>query len=107
VFETKQMDFYWIYDIPSWQLAGIIVGALVGFNLTGLGLLRHSIVKRIIPQAHNDIVSYYLSSATAVYGITLGLIAVATWSTFSETDKTVGQEAAAVAALYRDLNSYS
>jgi hypothetical protein len=40
------------------------------------------------------------------YGLALGLIAVATWENFTEIDGMVSKEAAALAALYRDLDGY-
>ena len=40
------------------------------------------------------------------YGITLGLLAVAAWQTYSDVETRVGQEAAAIGALYRDVSSF-
>jgi hypothetical protein len=97
------MDFYWIYNLPQWLLALLISGLFVGFSLLGLMVLRKFIVRNIIPQAHNDIVSYFMSGTMAVYGITVGLTAVGTWEIFSQTEQTVANEAAALAALYRDV----
>jgi len=38
------------------------------------------------------------------YGITLGLFAVATWQNYTDVETRVGQEAAAVGTLYRDVS---
>jgi Protein of unknown function (DUF4239) len=54
----------------------------------------------------NDIVSFYFGAVVSFYGITLGLISVGVWQTFSDTDIKSSQEAAAVEALYRDVSSY-
>ena len=42
--------------------------------------------------SHNEIVGFYLSAVCVFYGITLGLIAVATWQAFSDVDARVGEE---------------
>lgn len=100
------MNFYWIYDLPSWLLASTVMGAFVAFDLIGLLSFRKLIVTRLVPLAQNELVSYYLSAAISLYGITLGLIAVGTWETFSDADKIVSEEAASIAALYRDVSYY-
>jgi hypothetical protein len=40
------------------------------------------------------------------YGITLGLLAVGTWQAYSELEAKVGEEASALAALYRNVSSF-
>jgi hypothetical protein len=40
------------------------------------------------------------------YGITLGLLAIATWQTYTDVETKVGEEAAAVGALYREVGSF-
>lgn len=97
---------YWIYDIPSYLSAAIIGGFFVALNLLGMLGVRKALRGRSLPEADNALVGYFMAGGTALYGITLGLIAVGTWSNFSEVEKTVGQEAAAVAALYRDVKYY-
>jgi hypothetical protein len=56
--------------------------------------------------SHNDIVGYYLSAVTVFYGITLGLVAVGTWNTYSDIQTKVDKEAQVIASLYRDVNGY-
>jgi hypothetical protein len=56
--------------------------------------------------SHNEIVGYYLGAVCVFYGITLGLLAVAAWQTYSDVETRVGQEAAAIGALYRDFSSF-
>ena len=41
-----------------------------------------------------------------IYGLLLGLLAVATYQNLSDVEKTVGNEAAALGALYRDVSAY-
>src|SRR5262249_53551926 len=57
-------------------------------------------------QGINDLIGYILSCYCVFYGLLLGLIAVAAYQNFADTDKTVSQEAAALTALYRDISIY-
>jgi Protein of unknown function (DUF4239) len=98
------MDFYWVYDLPTWQFALLSVIFFVAFAIAGLLIFRKFIFSRIIPQSHNDIVSYFMAGLNAVYGITLGLIAVGAWENFSAVDDAVTREAAALSSLYQDLH---
>ena len=61
-------------------------------------------IKPTIPT--NDIVGYYLGATTLFYGITLGLVAVGTWNTYSEVSIKVDREAQVISSLYRDVNHY-
>jgi hypothetical protein len=101
------MNLYWIYDIPSWQLFSLVMIITLLFSLGGL-LLTRSLVSKLVgrPPAENELVSYFLTGLGVFYGITLGLIAAGTWQNFSDIDEKVGQEAASLAALYRDVSYY-
>ena len=65
-----------------------------------MGALHHATV------SHNDIVGYYFASITLLYGITLGLLPIGVWSTFTETEAKVDREASTLAALYLDVSHY-
>jgi hypothetical protein len=101
------MSMYWIYDIPNWQLAVLIIGVFVAFALVGFAASR-PLVRRLLngSPAHNDIVSFFFAGIGVFYGLAMGLIAVATWEDYSDVDGMVSQEAAALAGLYRDLDCY-
>jgi hypothetical protein len=103
---STSMNIYWLYELPNW-LFGVLTIALttaVGFGglfatrrwVRGVHGDRHS---------HNELVGYYLGAVCVFYGITLGLLAVAAWQTYSDVETRVGEEAAAVGALYRDVSS--
>jgi hypothetical protein len=96
------MDFFWVYDIPTWKFALLCISFFVLIAVFGLLALRRVIFSRIIPQAHNDVVSYFMAGMNAIYGITLGLIAVGAWENFKSVDDTVSREAAALGSLYQD-----
>ncbi len=101
------MDFYWIYDIPSWQLFLLVMLITLIFSIGGLMLTRPWARKFIgEPPAENELVSNFLAGLGVFYGITLGLIAAGTWENFADIDGKIGEEAASLAALYRDVSYY-
>ena len=98
---------YWVYDIPNWLFAIVCIAAFTGFGLAGV-LLSRSFVRRLHQRdhSHNDIVGYYLAAVTVFYGITLGLVAIGTWTTYSDVQTKVDREAQVIGALYRDARTY-
>jgi len=98
---------YWVYDLPNWLFGLLTVLVFATFGLGGLLATR-----RWVPALHhrdhsyNDVVGFYLGALTVFYGITLGLLMVGVWSNFSETEDKIDREAAALAALYRDVSGY-
>ena len=101
------MTMYWVYDLPNWLFGALCIASFLLFSLTGLRLTR-GWVRRLhqVDHSHNDIVSYYLAAVTVFYGITLGLVAVGTWNTYSEVETKVDHEAQVIASLYRDVSAY-
>src|ERR1700730_4336047 len=101
------MNFYWVYDLPTWLFAVLTIAVTVAVGLVGLFATRKW-VRRIHgdDHSHNDVVGFYLGAVCVFYGITLGLLAVATWQNFTDVETRVGEEAAAVGALYRDVASF-
>jgi hypothetical protein len=99
--------FYWIYDIPTWQLGALF--ALLFVGTTCLGILFVSPIIKLwfrSQEGINDLVGYALGAFGVFYGLLLGLLAVATYQNSSSVDETVAREAASLAALYRDVSSY-
>jgi Protein of unknown function (DUF4239) len=99
------MSIYFIYDLPNWLFGLLSIFVFVFVALLGLYSLKGAIIRRIMPQSHNDVVSYYMAGLNAIYGITLGLIAVGAWEKFNDVDEKVGLEAAAVFSVYQDVSS--
>jgi Protein of unknown function (DUF4239) len=102
------MNLYWVYDLPNWLFGVLTIGAVVAVSLGGLHATRRW-VRRVHGErhSHNELVGYYLGAVCVFYGITLGLLLVATWQTYSDVETRVGEEAAAVGALYRDISGFS
>jgi hypothetical protein len=101
------MNFYWVYGLPNWLFGVLTVALTIAIGLGGLYATRRW-VRRVHGErhSHNEVVGFYLGAVCVFYGITLGLVIVATWQNYSDVDARVGEEAAAVGALYRDASSF-
>ncbi len=55
---------------------------------------------------HNDIVGFYMAGVTVLYAVSVGLLAIGAWATYSDVQGKVDHEAAALAGLYRDISAY-
>ena len=98
---------YWLYDIPTLLAVGLFAALFVGVCWIGIVLLS----SRLVPMVHhqpglNEILGDYLQYFGVIYGLLLGLLAVATYQNHSDVEKTVSNEASALAALYRDVSAY-
>lgn len=101
------VSVYWVYDLPNWLFCLLTILVFVAFGVAGLlptrSWVRH---QHRVDHSHNDIVGYYLAAVTVFYGITLGLVAVGTWTTYSDVGTKVDREAEVVSSLYRDVGGY-
>jgi Protein of unknown function (DUF4239) len=103
----QRMSMYWIYDMPSWLFGFLAVAVTVLVGLVGLYATRKWVRKlHGVDHSHNDIVGFYLAGVSVFYGVTLGLVAIGTWTTYSDVEAKVDKEATAIGALYRDVGSY-
>ena len=99
--------FYWIYDFPSWAIGLLFVTVFVAVASIGTLLARKSVhgwVHRE-PRA-NEMVGFSLSSFFVLYGLLLGLLAVAAYQNFATVSDVVDKEASSLAALDRDFSAY-
>ena len=98
---------YWIYDYPS-----LYNGALFAFVFVGATWLLVFFLRGFFhPWLHgersaNNMVGFALSSFSVLYGLLVGLLAVAAYQNFSAANGIVTKEATSLAALYRDLRAY-
>lgn len=97
---------YWIYDIPTWILGILIISSIVLFSCLGLVFSRTYFYNRYrISADTNDAVSMFVSSMGMLYGLLLGLVAVATWENYTSIDSIAAKEATSLSQLYRDVNT--
>src|SRR5215469_16226498 len=97
----------WTYDYPSWAIGLLFVAVFVGLTWIGIFVTRgtvHSWVHR--ETRANDMVGLALSSFFVLFGLLLGLVAVATYQNFASVADNVDKNASSIAALYRDLGAY-
>ncbi len=101
------MNFYWVYDLPTVLFGFLSVTAFIAIGLLALFPTRKWVKRQHrSDKNHNDVVSYYLAAITVFYGITLGLLAVGTWTTYSSVQDKVNKEAETLNSLFRDVSSY-
>lgn len=102
-----ELFMLWLYDLPTWLFALIIIASFVFFGLLGL-MLVHRRFNRSAQAAliDNGTVGWFFSGVTVLYGLLLGLLTVATWSNYTQATSIASQEAAAMAVLYRDVTAY-
>jgi Protein of unknown function (DUF4239) len=101
------VSFFWIYDLPNWLLGLLTVLVFAGLAAAGLVASR-PLVRRALgpPPGQNDVVSYYLGAFGVFYGLTIGLIAVASWQNLADLDGLVNREASALRVLDRAVLLY-
>jgi hypothetical protein len=98
---------YWVYALPNWLFGTLTVLAFCIFGLGGVAITRRWVPSlHHVDVPHNDIVGFFFGAVTVFYGITLGLLMVGVWGTFTAAEEKVDREAGTVAALYRDFSSY-
>jgi hypothetical protein len=96
---------YWIYDIPSWQLGLLIILSFLIVGITGLLVSRKWVYKKFrISDDSNEAISAIFAGVGMLYGLLLGLVAVASWQNFDNVGGLASKEAASVVALYRDVS---
>lgn len=101
------MKIYWIYNLPNWLFGILTLAVFVAFGLAGLYLTRRW-VRRLhhVDHSYNDIVGFYMAGVTVLYGVSVGLLAIGAWATYTEAQGKIDHEAAALSALYSDISVY-
>lgn len=97
----------WLYDVSPLYTALCMVVFIETLSLIGLFLTRRFVLPRLrFHDGVNDAVSGTVQAIGVFYGITVGLIAVGVWNTYSSASDLVSKEAASIATLYRDTGGY-
>jgi hypothetical protein len=96
-----------LYDVPSWLFAGLTMAVFVGAALGGLVVTRAWVRRRgLHALVDNGVIGWLFSALLVIYAISIGLTAVATWGNSSRASGQASEEAARIAAMYRDLGGY-
>lgn len=97
----------WLYKIQPFYTSIILLLVIEAASMIGLFLARRFLLPRLTyHDGANDAVSGTVQAIGVFYGITVGLIAVAVWSTNSSASELVSKEASAIGGLYRDVGGY-
>jgi hypothetical protein len=99
--------FYWIYDYPSLFIGALFVFVFIAATCLAIVFFRRFFHPWIHRERHtNDMVGFAFSGFSMLYGILVGLLAVAAYQNFSAVDDIVTNESSSLEALYRDLRAY-
>lgn len=99
--------FYWIYEVPLLLAVALFAIAFVGICWLGILFASPVIGSWFQKKARlNEILGDYLQYFGVIYGLLLGLLAVATYQNHTDVEKAVASEASSLAALYRDISAY-
>lgn len=96
-------------DLALWLSALAFVTAAVAVSLGGLFAVNRFLRARISFDellSDNGVVGWFFSGVLVFYGVTLGLVAIATWEGTTAASELVSKEAASIGALYRDTRGY-
>ncbi len=97
--------FFWIYDQPTWAMALLFTTAFAVFGIGGLTLFRRTTFDWMHrSERTNEVVGFAMSSFALLYGLLLGLLAVAAYGSYTASGDEVTREAASLSALYRDVS---
>jgi hypothetical protein len=97
--------FFWIYDQPTWAMALFFSAAFAVFGIAGLLVFRRTTYQWIHrSESTNEVVGFAMSSFALLYGLLLGLLAVAAYGSYTATGDGVTHEAASLSAPYRDVS---
>lgn len=92
---------FFIYDHPAWQMAIVFSLVFAGIGVAGLLLFRaafHGALHR--DDKVNEMVGFAMASFSMLYGLLLGLLAVAAYQGYADVSGLTDKEATVLATLY-------
>ena len=99
--------FYWIYDLPAFWVIILCEAVFVGVFWLGTLFLRPFVRPWLKEEPRlNDMLAAFLQYFGVIYGLLLGLLAVATYQNRFDVEKNNANEASSPSALYRNLAAY-
>jgi hypothetical protein len=92
---------FWIYDYPTWEMALLFTLGTAAFAIAGVLLFRRVFGAWLHRDDKvNEMVGFAMSSFSMLYGLLLGLLAVAAYQGFSDTSGLTDRESTVLATLY-------
>ena len=96
-----------LFDLPLVITGPAILGSLCLFAIGGLLLVRRRVLPRLRVRVEDSEFSGSMMQCIMVfYGLSVALIAVNVFQTYSDVSKIISGEASALNAIYRDVSSY-
>jgi hypothetical protein len=97
----------WLYNMPTTLMVILVSCVFVGASWLGLIFIRPLLRVFVRSQpGFNDLVGYVLACHCVFFGLLLGLLAVGSFQTMSEIEKTTVREAGLFRSFYRSIQSY-
>jgi FtsH-binding integral membrane protein len=98
---------YWIYELPTWAMGLVVTLSFLLPALLALMAARTWIYRTFrLSDETNESVNGFVAATGVLYGLLLGLVAVATWQNYDSANTLASKEASSVAALYRDVSAF-
>jgi len=99
--------FVWIFDAPLFIMGPAIILLLCLFAVGGLIVVRRRLLPKLrIGAEDGDLNGSIVHAVMVLYGLAVALIMVSVWESYADASKIVSEEAASLAAIYRDVSSY-
>src|SRR4051794_18620323 len=85
---------------PVWLSSILLAGLMTLIAMAGPVLIRrHVSLDRL--RHNNEVAGFKFAAVGVLYAVLLGFAVITVWEKLSEAENVVGQEAAAIATLYR------
>lgn len=98
--------FDWLFDIPSLEFGLGSITLFASLSAGGLAVSRRWIYQRFeLSESSNETINGFFAGVGVIYGLLVGLVAVAAWDNYKSVDEIASRESAAIAALYRDVST--
>ncbi len=95
-----------VYGIPTWFLGLATVLSFLIIGLGGFLLTKDWIQEHCrLHLGTNEVVNGFFGGVGVLYGLLLGMVAVANWNNFDDVEEILSKEAGTIAALYSDVDA--
>jgi hypothetical protein len=94
----------WLYNMPTTMMVIMVSFVFVGITWVGLIFIRPFLRVFVRSQPGlNDAVGYVLSCHCVFFGLLLGLLAVGTYQSMADIERTTVREAGLLRSFYRSI----
>ncbi len=99
--------FDFVYDYPTWPMMLVFGTISVAVTVALLFIARPTVHQWNTDEPRtNEMIGFFMSAFSMIYGLLLGLLAVAAYTNFSVVSDLTTEESAALAGLYRDISQF-